>query len=256
MSQRLPAVAATAALIVIAMLTTAVMAADINVISAVAVRPLLNNVVPQFERMTGHHVAFTYVTGPNVQREVEAGAAFDIAITNPGIVDTLINQGKIAAGTQAHVARAGVGVCGRAGAPKPDIDTVEAFKRALLNANSVSYSAEGTSGAYFLGLLDWLHIAADMQDKLRPQPGGTIPDAVAKGDAELCVTVMSQLVPIVPGAQLVGPVPAELQTYIGFTAGISANTKEPEAARSFVQFLTGPEVTTRLQSYGLETVPR
>lgn len=256
MSKRLPAVATTAALMVVAMLTTAAMAADMNVISAVAVRPLFNDVVPPFERTTGHNIAFKFVTGPNVQREVEAGAAFDVAITNPGIIDTLINQGKIAAGTQAHVARAGVGVCGRAGAPKPDISTVEAFKRALLNANTVSYSAEGTSGAYFLGLLDRLHMAAAMQDKLRPQPGGTIPDAVAKGDAELCVTVMSQLVPIVPGAQLVGPVPSELQTYIGFTAGISVNTKEPEAARSFVTFLTGPEVATRLESYGLETVPR
>jgi molybdate transport system substrate-binding protein len=229
-------------------------AAEIKVLSAVALRPLFKDVVAQFEHTSGHKIAAKFVTGPNVQREIDSGEPFDVAITNPGIVDTLIKQGKVAAGTQATFARAGVGVCGRAGAPKPDISTVEAFKRALLDAQSVSYSAEGTSGAYFLSLLDRLQIAAAMQDKLRPQPGGAIPDAVAKGEAELCVTVMSQLVPIVAGAQLVGPVPSDLQTYIGFTAGVGTNAKEQEAARTFVTFLRGPEVATRLKSYGLETV--
>jgi len=163
-----------------------------------------------------------------------------------------LKVGKIAAGSQATFARAGVGVCGRAGAPKPNIGTVEGFKRALLDAKSVSYSAEGTSGAYFLSLLDRLNIAGEMKDKLKPQPGGMIPNAVAKGEAELCVTVMSQLVPIIAGAQLGGPVPSNLQTYIRFTAGAGSNAKKPEAARDFITYLKGPEVAAMLASYGLE----
>jgi molybdate transport system substrate-binding protein len=194
-----------AALMLVAIVPVAALSAEIKVISAVAVKPLFEHVVPRFEGATGHKVTFQFVTGPNVQREVEAGEAFDVAVTNPGIVDMLIKQGKIAAGTQVSFARAGVGVCGRAGAHKPDISTVDAFKRALLETKSVSYSVEGTSGAYFLSLLNRLQIVADMKDKLRPQPGGAIPLAVAKGEAELCVTVMSQLVPIVPGAHWSGP---------------------------------------------------
>ena len=227
-------------------------AGEIKELSAVAVRPLFKHVTAQFERASGHTLTFQFVTGPNVQREIEAGATFDVAVTNPGVVEALGKQGRIVAATQASFARAGVGVCSRAGAAKPDISTVDAFRRALLNASSVSYSAEGTSGAYFLSLLDRLRITTDMKDKLRPQAGGTIPDAVAKGEAELCVTVMSQLVPIVAGAQLVGSVPAELQTYIGFTAGIGTKATDHAAALSFIAFLKGPEVATVLGSYGLE----
>ena len=219
--------------------------------SAVALRPLFKELGPQFERATSHKVVTKFVTGPLVQREVDAGEAFDVAITNPPIVDSLAKRGKVLAGTLVF-ARSGVGICVRAGARKPDIGSPDAFKRTLLSAASVSYSAQGTSGAYLLSLLDRLGISGDMKAKLKPQPGGAIPDAVARGEAELCITVMSQLKPIVVGAELVGPVPKELQTYIGFAAGIGAAAKDPEAARALTAFLATPAVASLLKDYGLD----
>jgi molybdate transport system substrate-binding protein len=225
---------------------------EIKVISAVAIRPMLTEITPQFERSSGHKVTFKFVTGPNVAREMDAGEPFDVAITNPNYIDIAEAQGKIVSGSTTNIARGGVGICGRAGSAKPDISTVAALKAALLNAKSIAYTGEGTSGAYFLKLLDRLEISTQMKDKIKPQPGGGSPAAVARDEAELCITIMSQLVPSVPGTQLVGPVPAELQSYIGFKAGIGSAAKEPTAGQALIGFLTSVAATQAFKDYGLE----
>jgi molybdate transport system substrate-binding protein len=207
----------------------------------------------QFERASGHKLAVRYEFGPVLKGEIEAGAAFDVAVLSLD-VDDLIKKGKIAAGTRAVLGRTGVGVGVRKGAPKPDIGTTEAFRRTLLDAKSVAYSGVGSSGLYFLGLLDRLGIAAEMKPKIRPMGVGQNPaEAVARGDAEMAV-VGAALTPMAPGAEPVGWLPAELQNYVVFTGGVSAAASEPEAGKALLEFLTTPAAVAVLKANGLEPV--
>jgi molybdate transport system substrate-binding protein len=147
--------------------------------------------------------------------------------------------------------RSGVGVGVRQGAPKPNISTIEEFKRALRNAKSVAYSG-GSSGLYFLSLLERLGLAEDMKDKIKPALSGKSPaQAVAAGEVEMAVTGVVTIL-LEPGADLVGALPSELQNYVIFTGGVSASAKEPEAGRALLNFLTSPATLASLKAKGLE----
>jgi molybdate transport system substrate-binding protein len=142
----------------------------------------------------------------------------------------------------------------RKGAPRPDISTPEAFKRTLLSAKSVAYSGDGSSGRYFLDLLEHLGIAEDMKAKLKPQPTGNSPaQAVATGQAEMAVTGIA-IILAVPGAELVGSLPSELQSYVLFTGGVGVAAKEAEAGRALLNFLTTPEAAAAFKARGVEPV--
>lgn len=223
-------------------------AAEIKVLCSNAIVPIMNELVPPFERATGHKLAIRYELGPVLRREIEAGAAFDVAILSLDVED-LIKQGKITAGTRAVLGRTGIGVGVHKGTPKPDISTTDAFKRALLNAKSIAYS-EGSSGVHFLGLLDRLGIAEDVKAKLKPQPGAAA-RAVVTGEAEMVVVGVAVIL-MVSGAELVGWLPSELQTYVLFTGGVSAAAKEAEAGRALLNFLTMPEAVAVFKAKGLE----
>lgn len=226
-------------------------AAEVKVLCSGAIIPIMNELVPQFEHATGHKLAIHYDFGPVLKRQIEAGEVFDVAILSLD-VDDLIKQGKLAAGTRAVLGRTGVGVGVRKGAAKPDISTTEALKRTLLNAKSVAYSREGSSGLHFLGLLDRLRIAEDMKAKLKPTGVNANPaQAVATGEAEMTVVGVA-LILMVPGAELVGWLPSELQNYVVFTGGISAAAKEAEAGRALLNFLTMPEAVAVFKAKGLE----
>lgn len=226
-------------------------AAEIKVLSAPAMRAVINELGPQFERATGHKLVIQFGLGAVLKRQIEAGATFDVAIFTPPVIDDLIKGGKIAAGTRADIARSGIGVAVRAGGPKPDISSVDAFKRALLNAKSVAYAGEGATGIYFMGLLERLGIAADMKAKLKPMAGGAAVPAVARGEAEIAVIPTASVFGV-PGAELVGPLPSELQTYIVFTTGVGATAKEPEAAKALIRFLTAPAAVPVIKAKGME----
>jgi molybdate transport system substrate-binding protein len=167
------------------------------------------------------------------------------------VLDDLIRQGRIAAGTRAVIGRSGIGVAVRAGAPRPDISSVAAFKRTLLDARSVAYPGEGASGRYFVELVDRLGIAAEMKQKMRPMPAEYNVEVVARGEVQLVVVVASR-VSGVPGVELVGPIPQALQTWIGFVAGVSADAANPEAARELLRFLTAPAAAPVLRAVGIE----
>jgi molybdate transport system substrate-binding protein len=229
-------------------------AAEIKVISATAFTAATNELRAQFERTTGHKLVMKSVSGPVVKREVDAGETFDVAITQPTAIDDLVKAGKIVDGTRADIARAGVGVGVRAGAAKPDISSVEGFKQALLNAKAVTHSREGASGVYFASLLERLGITEEMKPKLRPMGAGASVEPVVKGEADLVVVTIPLL--LVPGIDIVGALPAELQNYIGFSAGISAAAKEPEAARALVKFLTSEEAGPLIKAKGMEPLTR
>jgi molybdate transport system substrate-binding protein len=148
------------------------------------------------------------------------------------------------------VAFAGIGVGVREGAPKPDISSAEAFKRALLNAKSIVHSRAGTSGVHFKGLLERFGIAEEMKPKLKPLSGDALVQAVPSGEAEMIVGTISD---IVAGAtDLVGPLPSELQFYIRFATGVSASAKEAEAAKALIRFLTAPAAVPVIKASGME----
>jgi molybdate transport system substrate-binding protein len=227
------------------------MAAEIKVLSGNGARAAVAELAARFERASGRQVNVEFHVNPEVKAKIEAGEAFDVAVLNPPVLDELIKQGKVVAGTRAVIGRAGIGVGIRAGAPKPDISSLAGFRRTLLNAKSVAYPADGASGKYFVSLVDRLGIAAEMKPKLRPMPGDYNVEVVADGEAELVVVVASRISGV-RGVALVGRIPEELQTWIGFTAGVAAAAKQPEAARALVRFLVAPEAEPVLRSMGIE----
>ena len=250
MSMRSLAAAAKIGLMILLAQGVAAGAAEIKVKSANPMTEVMKELGPQFERATGHRLAIQYEVAGKLKQQIEAGETFDVAILLPPLIEVLIKQGKIAAGTRTDIARSGMGVGVRAGAPKPDIGSVEAFKRTLLNAKSVAYSKEGASGVFFKGLLERLGIAEQMNPKLKPTPADTLAKVVPNGEAEMIVVPISVI--LVPGAELVGPLPSELQSYINFAAGVSATAKEPNAAQALIKFLTSPAAAPVLKAKGME----
>jgi molybdate transport system substrate-binding protein len=229
--------------------------ADIRVLSTHAVLDVLNEIGPKFERATGNRLSIGYDPAKAVKRQIENGAAFDVAIVTRPVFDDLATQGKILPETRADIGRSGLGVAVRKGAPKPDIATTEAFKRALLAAKSVVRSTEGTSGIYFEKLLDRLGIAEAMRDKVKLGPSGRVAELVARGEADMAVQQIAELLPVT-GAQYAGPFPPELQLYSEFAAGVASASKHREAAKAFIATLTTPEAIALFTAAGLEPILR
>jgi molybdate transport system substrate-binding protein len=226
-------------------------AAELKVLSGNGARGAVGELATRFERASGHKVAIHFEVNPAVQRRIEAGEPFDVAVLNPPVLDELIRQGTVVAGTRTVIGRSGIGVGVRAGAPRPDISSVDAFKRTLLQAGSVAYPGEGASGKYFVGLVDRLGIAAEMKPKMRPMPAEYNVEVVGRGEAELVVVVASRIYGV-PGVEFVGPIPQALQTWIGFTAGVASGAREPDAARELVRFFTAPAAAPILRATGIE----
>jgi molybdate transport system substrate-binding protein len=224
------------------------MSVPIKILSGGAMRTLMVEVVPLFERATGHKAEIEFALTSALTRKIEAGAAFDVALLPRPELDELARAGKIASGSTADVTRSTVGICVRADAPKPDIATVEAFKRALIGARSISYS-DGPSGAYIAALLARLGIADAMKSKTR-LTGRPVAELVAAGEAEIG---LQQIVAILPvkGAELVGPLPSELQNVIIYSAGLSVSAQESAAARALMRFLAAPEVVALIRAKGM-----
>jgi molybdate transport system substrate-binding protein len=222
---------------------------EIKILSGGAMRSLMLEAVPLFERASGTKVDIKFALTSVLQKEIEAGAVFDIALLPRPELDALAQAGKIAAGTQTDVTRSAVGLAVRAGAPKPDIGTVEAFKRTLRAAQSVGYS-DGPSGAYIANLFERLGIADEMKPKAK-LTSRLVAEIVAEGEAEVG---MQQIVAILPvkGAELVGPLPSELQNIIVYGAGLSASSAQSGAARTFIAFMAMPEVVNLIRAKGME----
>jgi molybdate transport system substrate-binding protein len=226
-------------------------AAELTVISGNGARTAVSELAARFERASGHKVDIRFHVNPEAKRRIEAGERFDVAILNPPVLDDLIRQGRVLGDTRAVLGRSGIGVGMREGAPRPDISTVAAFKRTLLSAKSVAYPGEGASGRYFAALVDRLGMSEEMKPKMRPLPAEYTVEAIARGEADLVVVVASRIAGV-PGVQLVGGIPRELQTWIGFTAGVASGAKEPEAARAMLNFFTSPDAAAVLKASGVE----
>jgi molybdate transport system substrate-binding protein len=225
--------------------------AEIKVLSTNGVKALVEALAPRFEQAARHRVVVSFGSAVSLTQEIEAGAAFDLAILTAAAIDDLAKRGKLAPAS-VTIARSGVGVAVRVGAPKPDIGTADALKRALLAAKSVAHTTQGASGVYFeTVLIERLGIAAEIKAKARTQPGGLVGGLVASGEAELAVQQISELL-AVDGIDYVGPLPPELQHYTVFTAALSSDARQPAAAKAFIDFLTAPSALRVIKAKGME----
>lgn len=229
-------------------------AAEIKVLSAGAVRAIVTDLAALFRQETGHTVTLTFGTVGVVRQKLTAGDPADVVIMTDIAIDEMARQGAVATGTRTDIARTGMGVGVREGAPKPDISTPEAFKQTLLAAKSLVYvdPAQGaTSGIHFAGVLQRLGIAEAVKAKTKLVPGGYPAELVAKGEVELVAHQISEIVPV-KGVTLVGPLPKDLQKITTYSAGLAARSAVPEAARAFIAFVTRPSFTSRFAEAGLD----
>jgi molybdate transport system substrate-binding protein len=223
-------------------------AADVIVSALGPTNFVLAALVPMFEAASTNKVAITYETGAALLTKVRSGADLDLAILPPQAIDDLVKEGKIAGG-RTDVFISGVGLAVKAGAPKPDISSADALKKTLLAAKSVAHS-KAQSGIYFLSVLDRLGIADQMKAKLVVVESGPVGVAAAKGDAEIAIQQVTELMPVA-GVDLVGPLPAELQAKILYSAGIPVGAKQPEAARALIKFFASPAAAPVIKAKGL-----
>jgi molybdate transport system substrate-binding protein len=229
-------------------------AAEIKVLTTGAFKSVVMALVPEYEKATGNKVVVDNGTVGQLQKRVDDGESFDVLVLSPKGIEDYIKSGKIAAGTSARVGKVGVGVMVKEGAPKPDVSTVDAFKKALLAAKTVGYidpASGGSSGIYVADLLVKLGIADQIKPKAKLQKGGHVSDLVKAGEAEIGIHQIGEIIGQ-PGVTLVGPLPAEIQNYTVYAVGVSAHAKEAEAAKAFIKVLTGPSAAGVLKSKGLE----
>ena len=231
-----------------------VCAAEIKVLTAGAMRGLVVELLPEFEKGTGHKVSVDNATVGVLAKRIEGGEGFDVAILTPTAIDDLSQNGKIVSGSRVNVAKVGMGVAVKEGAPLPDIKTVDGFKQVLLAAKSVAYidpKSGGSSGIYFDGLLDRLEIGDQVRAKARLKQGGYVADLVVSGEAEVAVHQISEIVPV-KGVVLVGPLPAEIQNSTVYAAGLSSGAKDAAAAKALIEHLAGPAAAPILKAKGME----
>lgn len=242
--------AAKLALLIVLSHAAVARAAEVKVLSTIGMRSALNELGPRFERETGHRLAIRYDVASLLKRRVEGGEAYDVAILTSAATDDLAQQGRIIASTRAVIARAGNGLAVRAGTPRPDIGSVEALKRTLLGAKSIAYSRDGASGVYFGRLLERLEIADSLRGRTQ-RVRGDVAELVARGDAEMAVQLIPELI-AVPGVALVGPFPPEVQNYVVFSAGVSAASRDQVAARALISYLAAPASAPVYRAKGME----
>jgi molybdate transport system substrate-binding protein len=226
-------------------------AAEIRVLSTQATEEAYRELVPQFEKASGNKVTTTFTGTLDANKRLAAGESYDLIIMSGPSIDEHIKGGKVVAGSRVDLAKSGVGVAVKAGAPKPDIGTTEALKKTLLSAKSIGYST-GPSGVYVVGLFQRMGIADEIKGKLKQTPTGVfVGSIIASGEAEIGFQQVSELSHF-PGLDYVGPLPAEVQQFTTFSSGIMAGAKEAEAAKALATFVTAPAAAAAYKKRGME----
>jgi molybdate transport system substrate-binding protein len=232
-------------------------AAEIKVLTTRAMNHVLTELAGAFQRASEHKITLILAPPNEIERRIAKGEIVDVVMSGSAAVDNLVQQGKIARGDQLILARVGIGVAVRAGAPKPDISSIESFRRTLLAAKSIVYTdpaVGGASGIHFEKVLDRLGIAKEIKAKsILNARAATTPSAeiVARGEAELGIQLISEIVSV-PGAELLGPLPGELQAFNVIRAGIVTTAREPDAAKVLFRFLTSPAAAGVIKATGME----
>jgi molybdate transport system substrate-binding protein len=244
------AAAAVVALLALPLLAAQARAAEVRVFASTALKAVLDELGPQFEKVTNNKLVFTIGPAAAMKAQIDSGAAFDVAIVTPPLLEALAKSGKADASTRATIARSPLSVSVRAGAPKPDVSTADALKATLLGAKSIGYNGQGASRAGIEAMFAKLGIADEVKPKIKLLQVSA-PVAVANGDVDLALSPMSEVV-AVTGAQLAGAVPAELQSYLVLSGAVSAQSKSADAAKAFIEFITAPSAVPVLKSKGME----
>ena len=227
-------------------------ATELKVLASNGVKAALEELAPVFERATGNKITIQFGLAAVLKREIESGATFDLAVLTSGGIEDLAKQGKVDASGRADIARSGVGIGIRAGAPRPDISTTEALKRTLLAAKSISWAKEGASGVYFASVLKRMGIADEIMPKAILAPAGAdVCALLVSGKAELGALLVNELM-AVPGVEVVGPLPPELQSYTVFTAAVSGGSSNAAAAKALIKFLSSPAAHAVFKAKGQE----
>ena len=225
-------------------------AAELKILAGGSTSRWLNELAPQFERTSGHKLVIHFDSTPNLIKQAVSGAPLDAAVVPVDLFKDDAAKARFVPGPTTNIARVGYDVIVRAGAPKPDVSTPEALKRALLEVKSVAFLPESAAGAYVLKVFERLDVAEAMKAKTKPQKGtAQIAEAVASGDAELGIFLVNVL--IAPGVELAGPFPPELQQELVFTAAVAADSQQAEAAKAFVSFLSSPAAAAVIKARGM-----
>jgi molybdate transport system substrate-binding protein len=224
---------------------------QIQVFSGNGMRAALAELAPQFERACGHTLEVTYDPGQIILRRIDSGETADVALAGEEIIDRLIAKGILLAASRRVLARNGIAVGMRAGAPKPDISTQAAFVQALRAADSVAYTSEGASGIYFAALIERLGIGDVVRAKARTQPGGLVGDLVVAGRAQIAIQQMPEL-QAVPGIDVVGPLPDAVQKISTTAAGVFARSQAGAVASRLIEFLASPPARDVFRARGFE----
>ena len=225
----------------------------IKVLSSLATKEAYLELVPQFEKATGHTIATTWAGTVDIMKRMAAGEIYDLLIASSAAIDELIELGKVAPGSRTDMARTGIGIAVRAGAPRPSIKSGDDLRTALLAAKTVGYST-GPSGVYLAGLFDRLGVGPEVKAKTKTVASGlTVGSIVVTGEAELGFQQISELCHV-EGIDYIGPLPPDVQHVTMFSCGIHAQAKETAAAKDLVKFLTGPNAKPVIEKAGLEPV--
>lgn len=241
-----------AALFVLSGLGSAV-AADLKLLTAGAFKSVAQELVPEFEKKTGNKVTIENDTAGALARRVAAGEYFDVVVMPPGAMGPLLGS-KLVESSAKPLARVGIGVSIKQGAPVPDISTVDAFKQSLLKARAIAYTdpaSGGTAGTYLANLFEKMGIAAELKPKTVLVKGGLAGEKLITGEADIAMQPSSELL-AVPGTVLVGPIPLEVQTYIIYSGAVSTGARNQTDADALLRALWGPDKEAALKKKGME----
>lgn len=226
-------------------------AADLKIFGSRVTKMVVGDLGPGFERATGNRLTVVTDVAAVMKRRIEQGEPFDVAVLVDFQADELIRKGLLVPGSRADVMKAGIGVAVKRGAPKPDISTVAAFKQTLLDAKSITYLKEGASTRHLVKVLGELGIADALEPKTVKPTTESVSEMVAAGEVEIGIIVIPNILSV-PGAELVGPLPEEIQSYITFTAAVSQQSANQSAARQVIRLLQSPAGVQSIKQKGME----
>ena len=245
------AFAASVLVIGLFVVSTAAQAAEIKVLASTGIQAAVEALKPQFEKASGDTLKVDFSTTATLRDRIAKGEAFDVAILTDEAIDALITSGVLTASTRAELARVGMGVAYKKGAPKPDVKTAASFKQTLLNAKSVAFTGNGATRPLIDKMFDTMGITKEMTAKSNLTPPAQAPAAVAEGKSEIVISLVSEFV-AEPGVQLAGMLPTEYQTYLGFAAAEGAKAGNASGAQAFITFADGHAADAVYKAKGME----
>jgi molybdate transport system substrate-binding protein len=225
---------------------------EIKVLCSNGIKPVLEELVPEYERSGNYKITVTYGVSASLARQIEAGELFDVAILTESLIDQAVEHQNIQEGSQSVLARSAMALGVRRGSRRPAVSTVDGLKETLRSVPSISYAREGASAPFFARTLDLLDLRAEVRPKIRYTENGVQAGLmVARGEAELCVLPTSEILPI-DGIEVLSAFPGDLKGFLVMVGGIGTHARQPAAAAAFIRFLQSSAAAPVLARKGME----